>query len=422
MVFTPPPSPLPPAHPTLILERADGSSEVLLSPTDEKEEEPIGAYATTATTIQSHPHSRSSFARAKRRLMVLVVPAVLLLVCSTSSLITHPYARSILDLTSANFNDLLMADPSSLSSSPHHHNLRPTPAPSPTAIWSPYAGNFRDSLPRPPPSNPLGAAVAPGSDSRDFRDAFSKHVHGMRHYGPLGHVRSSFPSRPLVPLVEERNVFENVDEPTFPKALAAVGQEDDEVLTTAAGTATSTHSTTTTQAPNNNAQTSAPAIPTPAWPIPTPCEFVLSSQRFLFLIPGCSTFVFRSRLTAARDTSADEFESCFVNRRTICHPFPPVKPFNSTLPTLFPPLPPAICLTIPPHLSVIPIQHSPATIRLLHLVQLHHQHLSLLLHHPTCKRNLPRMSSLRPLICHLYRFLRHRVELDRIDGCARWYV
>lgn len=252
MVFTPPPSPLPPVHPALVLERTDGSSQVLLSSPTAKVQ---GLSSPSTTTIQSQ--STTAYARAKRRLMVLVVPAILFLVCSTSSFITHPYARSIFDI-----------------------NLYEPHSDPPLPMISQYSGNFRDwasssasdAYRLSPPESDSDSDS--GDDSRSaFRNAISKHVHGMRHYGSLGHVPSSFRSSSSE--VERRDIFGGIDAGTFPKALAAVGAGGTPTTTTTE-TATASldlpSSATPSREVSNDAQTTAPAIPTPAWPLPTPCK------------------------------------------------------------------------------------------------------------------------------------------------------
>lgn len=240
MVFTPPPSPLPPRHPGLTQSSldSDDDSNAPSSFTSEKTGDLTKADPPAATTPSSTPAPSSSYARIKRRLIVLFIPAILLLVGSTSSLITERHQW------------LHGGGPASRSSS-NAINDNDTDAP----VWKEsFSGYLRD-----PALPPL---VTPSH--HHHLNAFSKHIHGPRTYGS-GSVRDSSHPTPTLPerdtdedsSAEEDGVAKEgqpLPHKTFPEVLAAVQ-----------GIPTPTRI-------SNVAQQSAPAIPAVPWAVPTPCE------------------------------------------------------------------------------------------------------------------------------------------------------
>ncbi|KAF8309370.1 hypothetical protein DL93DRAFT_1773336 [Clavulina sp. PMI_390] len=278
MVFTPPPSPLPPRYPRpnerdyvpVHVEDDDdssssekGSEQSFLAVPGSPSEKPTAPKLSMTTLAPpglpsssplltpnpltpSSSSSASNFARTRRRVLVWVVPIVLLLIASTSGLITTRHQHNHWPSTS-------------LHSSCDDKPRRPT-----------FSGIFRDPTTYGPMRN----------ETPTHLDGFWKHIHGPKAHkfaaggshhhgapaGPTPTTSSPGGQSGSTEDVEPRAVFAHGlgDAPTFPQALAAAGGSGESTTTS------STAQGIPTDAPKNVASATAPAIPATPWPVPTP--------------------------------------------------------------------------------------------------------------------------------------------------------
>lgn len=235
-MFTPPPSPLPPRHPPVLESLSDddddgdddndANGKLTLSPEEKSQRRAsvINAIGPTETNTPPFTESSSeltSYARIKRRLLVFMVPLILLIVCSTSSFIAGQEERS----TYGN-----------------------------APVWrETIEGTLRD--PNFPPVVPAPA--------HHMLSSLSKHLHRTRLYG-VGRART--PSFPIPPTNEPRDRDDETDEsPVVERVVFADKAEEGGPSPVALAAASPTV---------NGALETAPSIPSPAWPVPTPCKHI----------------------------------------------------------------------------------------------------------------------------------------------------
>lgn len=217
IMFSPPPSPLPPRHPPLAESSSDGNDgteEKLPAPTAEETtfQSASEGKASRLTGTIIPPRSSSplpSFPYIRRHLLVFMIPLILFIVGSTSSFIVGHEERG-------NFDN--------------------------TPVWrETISGSLRD------PSF-LPVVVAP---VRHTLGQLSRHLHKARLYGG-GKARS----------------------PTFP----AAEPRDDDAHSGNNGIPAARQATPPTGTVANAVQETPPSIPTPAWPVPTPCKLLSFSR------------------------------------------------------------------------------------------------------------------------------------------------